>query len=101
MEKKEHDYPLLDEQGEAKLLKSTPAWELDKTGIHTLKRTFSFASFDQSMAFANRVATLANEMWHHPNIHVLFKNVRIEIATHKLKGLTEYDFKLAQRIDAL
>ncbi len=58
--------------------------------------------FVQAMAFVNRVAEVAEELNHHPDILVHgWNQVRLSVTNHSQGGLTEADFKLAARIDGL
>ena len=55
-----------------------------------------------AMDFFNKVAALAEEEGHHPDLHLVgYRNVAIEIWTHAIGGLSENDFILAAKIDAL
>jgi len=65
-----------------------------------LERDFEFEDFAQAMAFVNRVADVAEEADHHPDILVHGSNkVRLMLATHPGGGLTDADHALARRID--
>ena len=68
---------------------------------HHLDKTYEFADFVAALDFTNRVGALAEEQGHHPDIHLSWGRVGIEIWTHKIDGLTESDFILAAKIDAL
>ena len=68
---------------------------------HHLLRTFSFPDFKQALAFVNRVGALAEEQGHHPDIALAWGKVEIVLWTHAAKGLTESDFIMAAKIDAL
>ena len=58
--------------------------------------------FAAAIALVNRVAELAQEANHHPDICVHgWNNVRLTLSTHSAGGLTEADFGLAARIDRL
>jgi 4a-hydroxytetrahydrobiopterin dehydratase len=58
--------------------------------------------FLAAMRFFDRVALLAEEEQHHPDLHlVAYRQVAIEIWTHAIGGLSENDFILAAKIDAL
>ena len=74
-------------------------WEV--VGAHHLSREFTFPDFRQALAFTNRVGELAEREGHHPDIHLAWGKVGIEIWTHKVDGLTESDFILAAKIDAM
>jgi 4a-hydroxytetrahydrobiopterin dehydratase len=67
-----------------------------------LLRDFKFENFKSAMEFANRVAQEAETMDHHPDILIHgWNNVRLSVTTHSEGGLTEKDFKLAERINEL
>lgn len=74
-------------------------WERDGDEIG---RDFKFADFAEAMRFVNRVAEVAEERNHHPDILVHgWNRVRLTASTHSEGGLTDGDFELARRIDAL
>jgi 4a-hydroxytetrahydrobiopterin dehydratase len=65
-----------------------------------LERDFEFKDFAGAMAFVNRVADVAEEADHHPDILVHGRNkVRLTLATPSEGGLTDADHALARRID--
>jgi len=66
-----------------------------------LTRTFQFKDFAGAMDFVNKVARVAEEANHHPDIDIRWNKVTLALATHSEGGLTEKDFELAKRIDAL
>ncbi len=67
-----------------------------------LTKQFSFADFREAMAFMVRVAFEAEEQAHHPELFNVYKDVRIQLATHDAGGkITSKDIALAKRIDAL
>ena len=67
-----------------------------------LERDFRFEDFKGAMAFVNRVADVAEEANHHPDILVHgWNKVRLILATHSEGGLTDADHALARRIDAI
>ena len=78
--------------------------QLDRWDVideHHLSKTCKFPDFVKALAFVNRVGGLAEQQGHHPDIFLAWGRVRIEIWTHKIDGLTESDFILAAKIDAL
>lgn len=81
-------------------MQDPPLWERRDNGMK-LAREFSFASFPDAISFMNAVAALAEEADHHPDIHVRYKKVLLELSTHSAGGVTEKDLTLAARIDAL
>jgi 4a-hydroxytetrahydrobiopterin dehydratase len=80
------------------MAKDLPAWTLE---AQTLARDFELKGFDDAVVFVNRVADLAKREDHHPDIHWSYSQVRLELSTHKVGGLSERDFALAQEIDQL
>lgn len=67
-----------------------------------IRRTWTVSNFMAGMAFFEKVAELAEEEGHHPDLHLHgYRNVAIEIWTHAIDGLSLNDFILAARIDAL
>jgi 4a-hydroxytetrahydrobiopterin dehydratase len=80
------------------MLNEIPDWMLKDASI---ERTFQFRDFKESISFINKVAEIANEQDHHPDIHIYYSKVRIELSTHKINGLSKNDFILAAKIDDL
>ena len=65
-------------------------------------RDWRFKDFAEAIAFVNRVAGAAEDANHHPDILVHgWNNVRLSLATHSEGGLTDADFRLAERFDQL
>ncbi len=81
------------------LHRQLPGWNV--VHEHHLEKSFHFPDFVQALAFTNRVGELAEEQGHHPDIYLTWGRVDIKIWTHKIDGLTESDFILAAKIDAL
>jgi 4a-hydroxytetrahydrobiopterin dehydratase len=68
---------------------------------HHLYKRFKFPDFVSALAFVNKVGDLAEKQGHHPDIHLAWGKVDIDIWTHKIDGLTESDFVLAAKIEKL
>ncbi len=66
-----------------------------------LERDFRFADFAEALAFVNRVAELAEEADHHPDVDIRWNRVRLRWWTHAAGTITERDHVLAKRVDAL
>ena len=65
-------------------------------------RDLTFADFKEAIAFVNRVAEVAEEANHHPDILVHgWNKVRLSLTNHSAGGLTEADFQVARRLEAL
>ncbi len=67
----------------------------------SIVRCFAFRDFAAAMEFVNRVARLAEEANHHPDIDIRWNKVTLVLSTHSAGGLTEKDFNLARKIDGL
>ena len=76
-----------------------PDWEVVEN--HHIRRTFTFDDFAQALDFTQRIGQLAEEQGHHPDIHLSYGKVAVELCTHKIDGLSEADFVLAAKIDQL
>jgi len=90
--------PPLSAEEAAELSKAIPRWRLKENAI---ERDFDLWDFRAAIDFVNGVAELAEEEDHHPDIHVSYRRVRLELTTHKIKGLSRNDFILAAKIDRL
>ena len=66
----------------------------------TLVKTFTFQRFADGIAFVNRVARIADEMDHHPDIDIRYTKVTVSLSTHDAGGVTKSDLKLAERIES-
>lgn len=91
--------PPLSEEEARVYLPEVPGWEMREG--KSLRRRFRFKDFVEAMAFVNRVAAVAEEEGHHPDIFISYNRVRIDLSTHAIDGLSENDFILAAKIDRL
>lgn len=66
----------------------------------TLTKTFSFERFPDGIAFVDRVAKIAEDMNHHPDIDIRYTKVAMTLSTHDAGGITQSDLDLAGRIDS-
>jgi 4a-hydroxytetrahydrobiopterin dehydratase len=74
-------------------------WEREGDEIY---REWRFDGFAAAVAFVNRVAEAAEEANHHPDIFIHgWNKVKLSLADHSAGGLTEVDFTMAGRFDAL
>lgn len=70
-------------------------------GVAQLAKEFSTRDFAQGLAFVVDVGRLADREGHHPDIELGWGYVRLRIFTHAIDGLSESDFILAAKIDAI
>lgn len=66
-----------------------------------LRREFASGNFAGGMQLVTQIAEVAEELNHHPDIVLTYTRVVVEIYTHDVGGITEFDFELARRIDLL
>lgn len=64
-------------------------------------KSFKFDNFIQAMGLANKIAEVAEEQGHHPDLLVRWGELRLDLWTHKIDGLSESDFILAAKIDRI
>jgi 4a-hydroxytetrahydrobiopterin dehydratase len=88
----------LDDATIASLLQEIPGWERQGDA---LVRTYVFKNFREAMAFVNRVAELAEEARHHPDITIRYNRVQLLLITHEAGGITERDIALARKLAEL
>lgn len=69
--------------------------------VKILSCTYRFDDFSGAMRAAQRIGAMAEEQQHHPDLHVSWGRLVVEIWTHKIGGLTESDFIFAAKCDAL
>ena len=76
-------------------------WKQEKNP-DKISREFEFSNFMEAVAFTNKIAKLAEEEDHHPNIYLHdYKKLKVESWTHKIGGLHQNDFILAAKIDKI
>jgi len=79
-------------------LSSTRGWQVDGDA---LQKRFEFANFAESLAFVNKVGEIAEAADHHPDITFGWGYAELRTMTHDRSGITDVDFALVKRIDAL
>lgn len=66
-----------------------------------LNKTFVFKNFIDAFSFMTRAAMHAEKLNHHPEWSNVYKTVIVDLVTHDADGITELDFALAKKMDAL
>jgi 4a-hydroxytetrahydrobiopterin dehydratase len=77
-------------------LDGLPGWTGDTDAI---ARTVELSSFPAAIATVDRVAAVAEELDHHPDIDIRWRTLTFRCTTHSAGGVTERDLALARRID--
>ncbi len=76
-------------------------WQLSEDGL-VISRNWKMKNFVQAMELLNACAAVAEEQQHHPDLHLTgYRLVRVELTTHAIGGLSENDFILAAKINAV
>ncbi|MEZ4751398.1 MAG: 4a-hydroxytetrahydrobiopterin dehydratase [Bdellovibrionota bacterium] len=79
-------------------LEKVPGWELREKKI---EKGFKFKNFVEAMRFVNQMADIAEAEGHHPDISIHYNQVTVTLWTHAIGGLSENDFILAAKIEAI
>jgi 4a-hydroxytetrahydrobiopterin dehydratase len=93
--------PPLDDAAVAMLTVEVPGWQAEPGQPRRLSKRYEFDDFLGAMAFVDKVAALAEEQAHHPDFCVHYSKVDVTLWTHVVGGLSENDFILASKIDAI
>jgi 4a-hydroxytetrahydrobiopterin dehydratase len=78
-------------------LAALPGWSREGDEI---VKTYELPSFPEAIAFVTRIADLAEQANHHPDLDIRYRKVRVALSTHDQGGITEKDFSLAAEIEA-
>ncbi|KAF3334814.1 pterin-4-alpha-carbinolamine dehydratase [Carex littledalei] len=97
------DIHAMSRESAMELLPQVKNWELvTDNDVMKLQRSWKVKSFTKGLEFFQLIANVAEAEGHHPDLHLVgWNNVKIEIWTHSVGGLTENDFILASKIDSL
>jgi 4a-hydroxytetrahydrobiopterin dehydratase len=76
-------------------------WEIKRSEHDYLEKTYKFKNFRAALDFVNRVGDLAEQVGHHPDVHLAWGRVALQVWTHKIRGLAESDFIFAAKCDQL
>jgi len=77
-------------------LKGLDGWRRDGSFI---AKTFTFRTFMEGIEFVNDLASIAERLEHHPDVHIRWTTIRVEIQTHDEGGITSFDIALAKEIE--
>ena len=82
-------------------LKAVADWNVGTDG-KTISRTYIMKNFLAAMNFIQQIAAIAESENHHPDIHLVnYRQLRIDLSTHAIGGLSNNDFILAAKINRL
>jgi 4a-hydroxytetrahydrobiopterin dehydratase len=81
-------------------LREIPGWQL--LNNRALRREFILKDFMEAVRLIREIARVAEAEDHHPDLHLTgYRRLAIELSTHSIGGLSENDFILAAKINAL
>jgi len=89
--------PMAQDRAKELLRELDEGWLLNAEGH--IEREYRLKNFAQAMALANKVADIAEAQAHHPDLAIAWGKCKVEIWTHKIRGLTESDFYFAAKAD--
>tara|TARA_B100001175_G_scaffold317935_1_gene337833 strand:- start:7683 stop:8033 length:351 start_codon:yes stop_codon:yes gene_type:complete len=96
------DADLLTDQEIKVLASQIPSWMIhEENDIKRLICSFAFSNYEDSVSFTNKVAKLAEDEDHHPEIVLEWGNVTVSWWSHKINGLHKNDFICASKTDNL
>ena len=91
---------MTDEQIEEQL-NNIPGWQLHTNG-KMIYRDFALKNFMAAVDMVNRIAKIAEDQNHHPDLHLTgYRKLRVELTTHDAGGLSGNDFIQAAKINDL
>lgn len=93
--------PPLSERQEEDLLEQLRGWKLVREEHHKITKTYEFPGFTDAIRFVVELGHVAEAEGHHPDLHVYYNKVVVDLWTHKIGGLSENDFVLAAKADEI
>ena len=92
---------MIEPEQAASYLSTTPQWMLSDDA-KWVSRKVVCKNFVEVMGVVNQIAELAESDGHHPDLHITgYRQLKIDLTTHAIGGLSENDFILAAKIDQL
>ena len=89
---------LLSKSDAEKRVQGLKGWTLREKEI---SKIYKFKNLVQAMVFVNRIAEVAEAAGHHPDLFIHYNQVTVSLWTHVVGGLSENDFSVAAKVDAL
>ena len=94
--------PPLPAERVGRLLTQLDGWQAGTADGHDLiTKTFKFKGFMPGVELVDRIAQVAESEGHHPDLHLSYGSLRVDLSTHTAGGLTDNDFILAAKIDQI
>ena len=90
--------PYTPQEVEERLRARLPHWSYEDGKI---VRAFETGGWQRTLLLANAIGFAAEAAWHHPELLLSFPQLRVMLSSHDAGGITDLDFALAERIEAL
>jgi len=82
----------------SKLISRLKGWTIQNGKLH---HVYECQDFVTAFGAMTRVALVAEAMNHHPEWFNVWNKVVIDLVTHSVKGISDLDFVLAEKIDEI
>lgn len=92
--------PPIPKERAKEIAKQLQGWTVSGDG-RWISKEFKFPDFKNAMHFAGKVGDIAEQEQHHPDLQISWGKTVVELTTHAIDGLSENDFIIAAKIDAL
>ena len=89
---------IYDEQAIAEQVAALPHWRYTDGAI---QRTYKTANWKATMMVVSTIGHLCEAAWHHPDLVVTYDSVTVKLSTHSPKGISDKDFAMAAKIEAV
>jgi len=91
--------PIIEPNEASAYIKATPHWSLADDS-KSISRKVVRKNFAEAMELMNQIGEIAESEGHHPDLHLTgYRNLRVDLTTHAIGGLSENDFIVAAKID--
>ncbi len=87
-----------EQEVEDKLKADLPNWFFENGWI---RRKYKTSGWKATLMVVNTIGHLAEAAWHHPDLTVSYAFVIVKLCTHDVKGISDKDFELAAKIEAV
>ena len=81
-----------------RLGRELPSWKFKDGWI---RRQYKTGGWPYTLMLVNAIGYIAEAAFHHPDLNVSWAEVHVKLMTHAAKGITDNDFELAKRIEAM
>ena len=85
-----------EEEIQERLRNELPGWQFIEGHI---TRDYSVNGWKSTIVLASAIGHLAEIAWHHPDMHLSYGKVSVQLMTHSSGGISDKDFELAKKIE--